>query len=169
MKCGTCGAINGNTVRSCDFCQTALYGNGSAGSMTQVADSISSISEKPISFLQDALNFIGEINKTPAKGFNIWAFLFPVAYLTGYRADENAKKVATVLLAPGLVLSLVMYFSAALSDSLSVLINIWWLFVGYLIATRTYALSRQDIPYALTRGVGFQILLWVVYGIILAL
>jgi hypothetical protein len=169
MKCGTCGAINGSSVRQCDFCQTALYGSSAGASLSQLGGAVSSMGAPQVTFLQDALKLIGEINQTQASGFKVWAFIFPIGYLAGYGSDENAKKVASVILVPTLLLAIVGYLSSSLSNALSVVLFVWTIFVSYLVATRTSSLAKIGGSFALGKAVGFNVAYVILYWVILAL
>lgn len=165
MKCGACGAINGSSTQECDFCQTNLYAAASPGVQAQVGASLAAAPQ--VTFVKDAVKLIEELNKTPSRGFNIWAFLFPIGYLAGYNADDNAKKVATVILIPTFILSMLMYVSDAFL--FSIVFYAWALFVSYLIATRTQSLARVGTPFSLGRAAGFHTVYLLLYYFILAL
>lgn len=169
MKCGACGAINGSSVQSCDFCATDLYAAANAVRHAQAGTSIAVASVPQVTFVKDSLKLIEELNKSPAGGFNWKAFLFPIGFLAGYNADDNAKKVATVILIPTFILSMLMYVGGSITGLFSVVFYVWGFFVSYLVATRTQALARTSQSFNLGRAIGFHAVYFLAYSFILAL
>jgi hypothetical protein len=166
MKCNSCGAISGPNKLKCEFCgadqRSPTTGNG-------ITSSLSAAGAPQVTFVKDTLNLVGELNGTTSSGFNIWAFLFPVAYLFGYDSNDNGKKVAATTLIPALVLSIVMYLSFQLANALNVLIFIWVIFVSYLVATRTHALVVKTTKFNLGKAILAQVLFSILYVVILSL
>lgn len=166
MKCNTCGAIGPANKSKCDFCGSEFEKTGAAGTISGVANQVAGTQ---ISFAKDSLNLVSELNTTPTSGFSWWAFCFPIAYLFGYGAIENGKKVAVVMLIPILIISLLMYLSMRLAGLADALNYIWEFFISYLIATRTHALVVKEVNYNLGVGIGSQVLFFIIGAIIMAL
>lgn len=162
MKCQSCGAIGSPGKSKCDFCGASIDG-GSAG------NTLNTVAAPQVSFINDTLNLVGEINSTPSSGFNLWAFFFPVAYLWGYGAQDNAKKVAATTLIPILIISIVGYLSLNLANALNVLATVWVFFISYLVSTRTHALVVKGGNYNTGAGILAQVIFIVLYYIILSL
>jgi hypothetical protein len=119
-----------------------------------------------ISFVQDTLNLISELHATPSSGFKIWAFIFPVAYLYGYGAKDNAKKVASTSLIPQFILGIVAYLSYKLAGVLDVAAAIWFFYVCYLVSTRTHALVVKDATYNMSAGIIAQVMYTIAFLLI---
>jgi hypothetical protein len=167
MKCQSCSAIVSAGKTECEFCGAAT--TAPANTATP-GDTVNNTPVPQVSFVQDAFNLIGEINSTPSKGFNFLAFLFPVAYLWGYGAHDNAKKVAANTLVPALVVSLLAYLSYRLANNINILATLWVLFVSYLVSTRIHVLAKTEgKAYDLGGGVVAQIVFVLVYYLIMAL
>lgn len=163
MKCNACGAIGSAGKSKCEFCGAAM----SSGSST--VDVANQVAGPQISFAKDSLNLITELNSTAASGFKIWAFLFPIAYLFGYGANENGKKLLTVILLPVLAMSILWYLSPRLASALDAVTTLWVLFVSYLVATRTHALVKMGGQFSMGAGVAYQIGFILLYYYILML
>ena len=118
------------------------------------------------SFIKDTLNLISELHATAKSGFNVWAFFFPVAYLFGYGAGDNAKKVAATCLIPQFILAIVAYISWRLTSALDVVAVIWFLYVCYLVSTRTHALVVKGIPFNMVSAILAQLAFTFVYYLI---
>ena len=167
MKCHSCGAIGSPGKSKCEFCGAIppASSNGNA-----VGDAINSVAAPQVSFVKDTINLVGEINATPSSGFNFMAFLFPVAYLWGYGAFDNAKKVAATTLIPALVISILGYLSLRLANMLDIVATIWVFFVAYLVSTRTHALMvKGSQSYNLGAGILAQVAFVFIYYIIVLL
>lgn len=119
-----------------------------------------------ISFVKDTLNLIGELHATPSNGFKLWAFIFPVAYLYGYGAADNAKKVASTSLIPQFILGIVAYMSYQLAGVLNIAAAIWFFYVCYLVSTRTTALVVKGTTYNMTSGIVAQVLYTIAFLLI---
>jgi len=190
MKCHSCGAIGSPGKANCEFCGAAFVlmqaGREAprAPQAPQAAPRSAVSVEEPkvevdtsapagnkfvapqISFVKDTLNLISELHTTAKSGFNIWAFFFPVAYLFGYGASDNAKKVAATCLIPQFILAIVAYISWRLTNALDVVAAIWFIYVCYLVSTRTHALVVKGVPYNMTTGILAQVAFTFVYYII---
>ena len=194
MKCQSCGAIGSPGKAGCEFCGAAfmLVQGGHETPRAPVAapqaapqavpqtapkaassvnnDNTVVVANKPVqpqvTFIRDAFNLIGELHSTAKSSFNIWAFLFPVAYLFGYSAGDNAKKVAATCLIPQFILAIVAYISWRITNALDVVAVIWFIYVSYLVATRTHALVVKGIPYNMTKGILVQVAFMFAYFII---
>ncbi len=165
MKCNSCGAINNAGKMKCDFCGSEI---ASAQDRSGV-DVLTTMAKPQISYVQDTLNLITELNSTPSSGFKFWAFLFPVPYLWGYGSNDNAKKVALTSLLPALIVSIIGYFSYDLAGMLDAIAFLWSLFVSYLVSTRTHALLNKGSTYNLGAGIVALIVFVVLYALIMAL
>ena len=166
MKCQSCGAIDSPGKTKCDFCG-ANFQELANGTTNPLGDAINTAAAPQVTFVKDTLNLVGEINSTPSSGFNFIAFLFPVAYLWGYGAKENAKKVAATTLIPLLIISIIGYLSFRLGNMLSVVATIWVFFVSYLVSTRTHALVvKNGQTYDLSAGILSQIAFVIIYYLI---
>jgi len=119
-----------------------------------------------ISFVKDTLNLISELHATPSSGFKIWAFIFPVAYLYGYGAKDNAKKVASTSLIPQFILGIVAYLSYKLAGVLDVAAAIWFFYVCYLVSTRTHALVVKGTDYNMSSGIIAQVIYTIAFLLI---
>ena len=166
MKCNTCGAIGPANKRKCEFCGSEVENSGTAGTIAGVANQVAGTQ---ISFAKDSLNLVSELNTTPTSSFSWWAFFFPIAYLFGYGAIVNGKKVAVVMLIPVLIVSLLMYLSMRLAGIANALDYIWVLFISYLVATRTHALVVKEVNYNIGIGIGSQVLFFIASVIIMGL
>lgn len=190
MKCHSCGAIGSPGKANCEFCGAAfvlMQAGREAPRAPQAPQAAPRAAVSPeetvvdvgnsaptgntfatpqISFVKDTLNLIGELHATTKSGFNIWAFFFPVAYLFGYGASDNAKKVAATCLIPQFILAILAYISWRLTNALDVVAAIWFLYVCYLVSTRTHALVVKGVPYNMTTGILAEIVFIFVYYII---
>lgn len=169
MKCLSCGAIGSPRKPKCDFCGAEIKAPADS-SVSAIGETINTMATPQVSFVKDTINLVGEINSTPSSGFNFMAFLFPVAYLWGYGAFDNAKKVAATTLIPALVISILGYLSLSLASMLDVIVTIWVFFVAYLVSTRTHALIvKGSQPYNLGAGILAQVAFVFIYYIIVLL
>ena len=191
MKCHSCGAIGSPGKADCDFCgaafvlmqagrevprpsanapQAAPRPATSTESVTtpveNAAASVNKAVQPQISFVKDTLNLISELHATEKSGFNIWAFIFPVAYLFGHGAADNAKKVAATCLIPQFILAIVAYISWRLTNALDVVAAIWFIYVCYLVSTRTHALVVKGAPFKMGAAVLAQVIFTFAYYII---
>ncbi len=163
MKCGSCGAIGSVSNSNCQFCGNQLTKvKSGTDSNTRKAENAPK-SGALASYVQDSMNMVQDLGKSPSSQFNIWAFLFPVAYLWGYGARDNAKSIATVIIAPQILIWAVSIFITSLTALLSVGQLIWTIYVHFMVATRLEVLTTRDKEYAFVDG----ILAAVVYLIIL--
>jgi hypothetical protein len=169
MKCHSCGAIGSPGKPKCDFCGANIEATAGSGG-NAIGETINTMAAPQVSFVKDTINLVGEINSTPSSGFNLMAFLFPVAYLWGYGAFDNAKKVAATTLIPALVISILGYLSLRLANMLDIVATIWVFFVAYLVSTRTHALIvKGSQSYNLGAGILAQVAFVFIYYIILLL
>ena len=191
MKCHSCGAIGSPGKADCEFCGAAFVlmqagseaprasasapqAPPSASSSTEsattpaanAAASVNKIVQPQISFIKDTFNLISELHATVKSGFNIWAFIFPVAYLFGHGASDNAKKVAATCLIPQFILAIVAYISWRLTNALDVVAAIWFIYVCYLVATRTHALVVKGASFNMGAAVLAQVVFTVAYYLI---
>ena len=163
MKCGSCGAIGSVANINCQFCgnQLAKIKPNTGNKLTKEVskEKIGALS----SYVQDSMNMVQDLAKTPSSQFNIWAFLFPVSYLWGYGARDNAKSIATVIIAPQMIIWVVSIFITSLATLLAVGQFLWTIYVHFMVSTRLEALTSRDKEYALVDG----ILVTVAYLVIL--
>jgi hypothetical protein len=123
-----------------------------------IAEDEKNISYSEISYFHDTLNLIKELQVTPKSSFNWKAFFFPVAYLYGFGASDNAKKVATTTLVPLFVLAVISHSSQSLAGFFGVVMIIWNLYISYLIGTRSHALVVPNKKYNLPLGIVVQVI-----------
>jgi hypothetical protein len=163
MKCGSCGAIGSVANINCQFCgnQLAKIKPNTDNKLTKEVgkEKIGALS----SYVQDSMNMVQDLGKTPSSQFNILAFLFPVSYLWGYGARDNAKSIATVIIAPQIIIWVVSIFVTSLATLLVVGQFIWTIYVHFMVSTRLEALTSRDKEYAFVEG----ILVTVAYLVIL--
>ena len=163
MKCGSCGAIGSVANNNCQFCGNQLANiKPNTGNNLRKAVSTQKIGALS-SYVQDSMNMVQDLGKTPSSKFNILAFLFPVSYLWGYGARDNAKSIATVIIAPQLIIWVVSIFITSLATLLAVGQFLWTIYVHFMVSTRLEALTSRDKEYAFVEG----ILVTVAYLVIL--
>ena len=163
MKCGSCGAIGSVANVNCQFCgnQLANIKPNTGHKLTKEVskEKIGALS----SYVQDSMNMVQDLGKTPSSKFNILAFLFPVSYLWGYGARDNAKSIAAVIIAPQMIIWVVSIFVTSLATLLAVGQFLWTIYVHFMVSTRLEALTSRDKEYAFVEG----ILVTVAYLVIL--
>ena len=157
MKCNNCGAIISANARSCEFCGSEVKSETS-----EVGAALANAPQ--VSFMKDSLNFISEINQSPSSGFKLWAFIFPIAYVYGYGAIENTKKLAALLIIPALIVGVVFYLIPNLWNFGNVVLWIWVIFVSYLVSTRTHALVNKSSSFNIGKAIVVEILFLLVYN-----
>ena len=117
--------------------------------------------------VEASFKLIGDLRKAKSEGFNLWAFLFPIGYLYSHLSVENTKKIALAVLIPTLVLSIAFYF---LPYSLfvigDILLFIWFVYVSYLVGTRSSVLVSEGSEADIGKGVLAQVLYGFVYSVI---
>ena len=153
MKCGSCGAIGSVANINCQFC-----GNQLANVKPNTGNKLTkAVSKQKIgalsSYVQDSMNMVQDLGKTPSSKFNILAFLFPVSYLWGYGARDNAKSIATVIIAPQMIIWVVSIFVTSLATLLAVGQFLWTIYVHFMVSTRLEALTSRDKEYAFVEGI----------------
>lgn len=168
MKCGSCGAIGSSASNECDFCGNTLRATQSPGSGSPIGGSAGSGGELNadsfIGYVKDSLAMVQDLNKSPSKGFSWWAFFFPVPFLWGYGANDNAKSVATVVLVPAIALWVISRLFGNV-DILNLALFAWVVYVSFMVATRVEVLVKQDKPF----DVGGAIVAGLVYFVALGL
>lgn len=162
MKCNSCGAVNGPSKSECEFCGVSTVPDNLPG--TDGSSNKTSVPQ--ITFFADALNLIKELNATPSDAFKWMAFFFPIPYLWGYRARDNALKVAAVVYVPSVVIILLAVVSYRLATIAYVITIIWRFFVDYLVATRTKSLIPQGRTFDMGQAIIAVIVELVVYFIL---
>ena len=153
MKCGSCGAIGSVANINCQFCgnRLAIIEPNTGNKLTKEVgkEKIGALS----SYVQDSMNMVQDLGKTPSSKFNILAFLFPVSYLWGYGARDNAKSIATVIIAPQMIIWVVSIFITSLATLLAVGQFLWTIYVHFMVSTRLEALTSRDKEYAFVEGI----------------
>lgn len=162
MKCIACGAINSHVKTKCDFCGSAAVADPEKSG----SEDITNVVKPQITNVQDTLNLVTELNNTPSTGFNIWAFLFPIAFLWGYGATDNAKKVALTSIIPTILVSIVGYLSLKLAGAMNAIAVLWIFFVSYLVSTRTHVLMNKGASYNMGAGIVAQIAYIIIFFLI---
>ena len=162
MKCIACGAINSSVKPKCDFCGSATVADPEKSG----SDAITNVVKPQLTNVQDTLNLVTELNNTPSTGFNIWAFVFPVAFLWGYGDTDNAKKVALTSIIPTILVSIVGYLSLNLAGAMNAIAVLWIFFIAYLVSTRTHVLMNKGASYNMGAGIVSQIVYIIIFFLI---
>lgn len=153
MKCSSCGAIGSITKSNCQFCGSQMA-NPRPQTEKNILESESDKKNSPLlDQVQDSLNMIRDLGESPSSRFNIWAFLFPVAYLWGYGARENSKSIATVIIVPQIFIWLVSLFIIDFTTILSIGQLMWTIYVHFMVATRLEVLTMRDKEYSVVDGI----------------
>lgn len=165
MKCGSCGAIGSSASSQCDFCGNRLGATQVSGSGESSGGNANELNPNAfVGYVKDSLAMVQDLNKSPSKGFNWWAFFFPVPFLWGYGASDNAKSVATVLLVPAAAVWLLsrLFWNW---DILDLAWFAWAVYVSFMVATRVDVLAKRDKTF----DVGGAIVAGLVYSILISL
>lgn len=168
MKCGACGAIGSSSHAECEFCGNKL---SSSNERSIVSGGNGGLSGDQISgYVKDSFSLIQDLSKSPSGGFKIVPFFFPVPYLWGYGAKDNAKSVAAVLLVPQLLASLLVLILGFKISSLVALAQLGWnIYVNWMVSTRISLLAKQEGAYDWGQGIIALIVFAVLGGIISSL
>ena len=165
MKCGSCGAIGSPANSKCEFCDNNLLatksevvGNAGGVNMEHKVGNFSA-------YVQGSLSMVQDLRKSPSSGLKFWALLFPVAYLWGYGARENAKNVATVIIAPQILIWIVSFIITDLALLLSIGQFLWTAYVHFMVATRIDVLTKRDNEYSFLSGLVAGIIYYIVLNI----
>ena len=170
MKCGGCGAIGSSSTADCEFCGNKLAASAEPTVGSNSGTPVVPLSVDPnkfINYVKDSVSLIRDLGSSPSGGFNLAAFFFPVAYLWGFGAKDNAKTVATVIIVPIVAVALLVALIGADTEIAWLALALqfgWTIYVSWIVSTRSGLLVRKDKPYDWGQG----ILALFVYGIIIA-